>query len=149
MGGSQTPGSSPAELRHAQQLAELRQRILQDENIGSQLRAGGEPGMFGSSGVDDQTLLRWLKAEKCVSLSMHVLKSGSRCMPCHLTHIATVSLVLPAYCKLQSVRFVKVLRQQSGAEIEGSCYLAPGVCAAWANTGGAAVVTTKICCCSR
>ena len=71
MNGTQSPASSPAaSSKYAQQLADLRQRISQDENIGSQLRAGGEPGMVGTSGVDDQTLLRWLKAEKCVSVSM-------------------------------------------------------------------------------
>lgn len=106
MNGHQAPGSSPAvSSKHAQQLAELRHRILQDENIGSQLRAGGEPGMLGSSGVDDQTLLRWLKAEKCVSLSMHVLDFGSRCMPCHLTHIAQAALVLPEYCAVSTCAF--------------------------------------------
>lgn len=82
MNGTQTPGSSPAAAgKYGQQLAELRQRILQDENIGSQLRAGGEPGMVGPSGVDDQTLLRWLKAEKCVIVSMPVLTTCCRCMP--------------------------------------------------------------------
>lgn len=77
MNRPQVPGSSPTESsKHAQQLAELRQRVLQDENIGSQLRAGGEPGMLGSSGVDDQTLLRWLKAEKyCVNKAEQRLRA--------------------------------------------------------------------------
>lgn len=67
MNGTQN-GASPASSKHAQSLEELRQRISQDENVASQLRTGGEPGMLGTSGVDDQTLLRFLKAEKCVSL---------------------------------------------------------------------------------
>ncbi|KAL3149954.1 hypothetical protein ABBQ38_013315 [Trebouxia sp. C0009 RCD-2024] len=63
MNGTQN-GASPASSKHAQSLEELRQRISQDENVASQLRTGGEPGMLGTSGVDDQTLLRFLKAEK-------------------------------------------------------------------------------------
>lgn len=74
MTGAQSPQSSPAgSNKHAKELAEFRQRISQDDSVGSQLRSGGEPGLFGTSGVDDETLLRWLKAEKCAGLSMHQL----------------------------------------------------------------------------
>ena len=74
MTGAQSPQSSPAgSSRHAKELTEFRQRISQDDSIGSQLRAGGEPGLLGASGVDDETLLRWLKAEKCVGFRMHLL----------------------------------------------------------------------------
>ena len=66
-------GASPASSKHAQNLEEFRLRISQDESIASQLRAGGEPGMAGASGVDDQTLLRFLKAEKYVSLRILLL----------------------------------------------------------------------------
>ena len=96
MNGTQSPGSSPAASgKYAQQLAELRQRISQDENIGSQLRAGGEPGMVGPSGVDDQTLLRWLKAEKCGNVSTPVLTT---CSLCAIANNHTLPEQLPAYC---------------------------------------------------
>lgn len=63
--GSPSPASSPAgSSKHAQELAELRQRISVSGVVEAQLRAGGEPGLVGTSGIDDETLLRWLRAEK-------------------------------------------------------------------------------------
>lgn len=65
MNGAQSPGVSPARsTSHAKELADFRQRVLQDGTVASQLRAGGEPGLIGESGVDDETLLRWLRAER-------------------------------------------------------------------------------------
>ncbi|KAL0037273.1 hypothetical protein WJX79_009391 [Trebouxia sp. C0005] len=65
MSNAQSPASSPAgSSKYAQELAEFRQRISQDGHVEAQLRAGGEPGLLGTSGIDDETLLRWLKAEK-------------------------------------------------------------------------------------
>ncbi len=65
MNNAQSPASSPAgSSKYAQELAEFRQRISQDGQVEPELRAGGEPGLLGTSGLDDETLLRWLKAEK-------------------------------------------------------------------------------------
>ena len=84
--------SSPAKaVTHAEELADLRQRILADSVVASQLRSGGEPGLLGATGVDDETLLRWLKAEKYVSTSM---------LPSEvLQNVQTVPVVPVDYCR--------------------------------------------------
>ena len=65
MSNAQSPAASPAgSNKYAQELAEFRQRISKDGQVEAELRAGGEPGLLGTSGIDDETLLRWLKAEK-------------------------------------------------------------------------------------
>lgn len=58
-----SPGSTAAG-KHAQELNQLQQRVSADGNIERQLRVGGEPGLLGATGVDDETLMRWLRAEK-------------------------------------------------------------------------------------
>lgn len=106
MNGSQSRESSPASSKHAQNLEELRQRISQDENIASQLRAGGEPGLLGASGVDDQTLLRWLKAEKCVSLGTPLLSLLRTIIIHRMKAVMCVSYV----CKFSGTASVKQSR---------------------------------------
>ena len=65
MSVASSPATSPTgSSKQAQALADLRQRISQDTSVESQLRAGGEPGLLGTSGIDDETLLRWLRAER-------------------------------------------------------------------------------------
>lgn len=55
---------SAAAGKHARELDLIRQQISADGNIERQLRTGGEPGLVGATGIDDETLLRWLRAEK-------------------------------------------------------------------------------------
>ena len=65
MNGSATSSpNSAAAGKHAQALSLLQQRLSADTNIERQLRLGGEPGLLDSTGVDDETLMRWLRAEK-------------------------------------------------------------------------------------
>ncbi|DBA95493.1 hypothetical protein WJX82_004560 [Trebouxia sp. C0006] len=80
MSNAQSPASSPAgSTKYAQELAEFRQRISKDGQVEAELRAGGEPGLLGTSGIDDETLLRWLKAEKyCVSKAEKRLRAHAQ-----------------------------------------------------------------------
>ena len=65
MNGSATSSpNSAAAGKHAQALSLLQQRLSADTNIERQLRLGGEPGLLDTTGVDDETLMRWLRAEK-------------------------------------------------------------------------------------
>ena len=65
MNGSATSSpESAAAGKHAGELSLLQQRVNADSNIERQLKIGGEPGLLGATGVDDQTLMRWLRAEK-------------------------------------------------------------------------------------
>ena len=65
MNGSATSSpNSAAAGKHAQALSLLQQRLSADTNIERQLRLGGEPGLLDATGVDDETLMRWLRAEK-------------------------------------------------------------------------------------
>lgn len=65
MSGSEpsSAANSPAG-KHGRELDLIRQQISADGNIERQLRVGGEPGLVGATGIDDETLMRWLRAEK-------------------------------------------------------------------------------------
>lgn len=85
--------SSPeaaADSKHAQELNHLRQQVSADTSIERQLRLGGEPGLLGAAGIDDQTLLRWLRAEKWVelkALAVELDRAADNTASCSLSQI--------------------------------------------------------------